>query len=208
MSSRAVVIAAALGSLLGCSTILKGPYDTPGERTAKTWKRFAHGVGTLGTAEIRVVRRQRQYARHWTYWYDRITLAHAVEAAQTHQALTQVFGGIPECSDDGDKRLCQWTADSRTYALVGSGFWIYSSAFYQSTVVQTGGEMYRLICALPADGSARIPGSCTHLVNGVRFTEDQFRTCLGRWPAYCPRFEDVISGAANRNWQRSGFIEW
>jgi hypothetical protein len=65
-----------------------------------------------------------------------------------------------------------------------------------------------LICALPADGSARIPGSCTHLVNGVRFTEDQFRTCLGRWPAYCPRFEDVISGAANRNWQRSGFIEW
>jgi len=190
-------------AVMGCSTLVKGPYDTPSERSAKTWKRVALGVGTLGLSEIWVGRRSRQYERHWTYWYDRLALANAVAKARTHEELTRVLGGIPECSSDGPNRMCQWTADSRTYEAIAAGYWIYTSSVYRVSVVQTGGEVYRLICSLPNDGTEREPGSCTHLVNGVRFSEEQFRVCQGRWKPYCPRFDDVEAGTANRRWERS-----
>lgn len=190
----------------GCSTLIGGPYDSPSDRTAKAWKRAALGVSTLGLSEIWVGRRSRQYERHWTYWFDRLVLASRVESARTHEELTRVFGGIPECSEDGPSKMCQWTADSRTYAVIASGFRLYASTVYRASVVQSGGEFYRLICSLPADGSEREPGSCTHRVNDINFSETEFRICMGRWEAYCPRFEDVRGGTADRRWERSIFV--
>jgi hypothetical protein len=193
-------------SVAGCSTLIKGPYDTPSQRSAKTWKRAALGVGTLGISEIWVNRRAKQYGRHWTYWFDRLSLASVVENAHTHEQLTLAFGGVPACSSEGDGRLCQWTADSRAYSVLTSGFHLYSSSIYESQLVQSGGEFYRLICSLPQDASERDPGSCTHLINGIRFSETEFRNCFGRWESFCPQFEDVKAGTASRQWQYSEFV--
>lgn len=190
----------------GCASLIKGPYDTPYERTAKSLRRAALDICTLGTAEIFVGRRSRQYGNHWSYWYDRQKLAHATQSARTLEELSRLFGGIPECSIEAPDRLCQWTADSRTYSMITSGFWIYNSSVQKSDIVQSGGEFYRIICSVPADGSERAPESCTHYVNGVRYSEEEFTFCFGRWGEYCPRYQDVVSGAASRRWERSKFV--
>lgn len=190
----------------GCASLIKGPYDTPSERTAKGFRRAALDICTLGTAEIFLGRRSRQYANHWTYWYDRMKLAHAAQSARTLEELTRLYGGIPECSIESPNRLCQWTADSRTYSMITSGFWIYNSSIQKSDIVQSGGEFYRIICSVPADGSERAPESCTHHVNGIQYSEEEFTFCFGRWGQYCPRYQDVVSGAAARRWQRSEFV--
>jgi len=195
-----------LVALAGCSSLVPAPYDTPSQRASKTWKRVMVGVGTLGLAEIWLVQRSRQYERHWVYWFDRLSLARAIEGARTQEGLTRAFGGIPSCSGSGPERLCQWTADSRTYSVVISEFRMYSSSYYRSAVDSSGSEVYRLTCALPRDGSDRSPGSCTHVVNEVQFSENDFRHCFARWQSYCPRFQDVITGVAKRKWENSEFV--
>ncbi len=77
------------------------------ERSAKTWKRTGLTVATIGIGGIFISRRGRHYGNHWTYWYDRISLALKVEKSMTHSELSRAMGAVPACSSDGDQRICR-----------------------------------------------------------------------------------------------------
>lgn len=174
---------------LGCYRYVLLPEDPPSVRRSKIAKRVGVDIITLGFAEIGFAARARRIAAERSAFEEGVAFTHALEAAVTMPQLALLMGGTPVCASAGEEQTCQWDVDTRSYTLFGSTsgglfFGIFTS-YSTFQLVQTGGGFFRLICVLPANGSQRAPGSCSHTTIAGLQREGFWLTCQ-KHPVFCP----------------------